>query len=35
MPITAALVYAFRAEFGEMQSIRAEENGHVVDWVKS
>ena len=35
MPETAAIVDAFRAEFGELNAISAQENGHVVHWVKS
>ena len=35
MPETAAIVDAFRAEFGELNAISAQENGYSVEWRRS
>lgn len=35
MPISTALIDAWRAAFGEMKSIKARENGLTVDWRKA
>ena len=34
MPLTAEIVDAFTEEFGTLDAIRAEENGHSINWAK-